>query len=69
MINEAIECERHPFPTGSELISQGNGAKYLSKIDLNKGYHQTELSEESGYTSQRLLCIMVYTATNSLFRY
>ena len=68
-MNEAIECERHPIPTGSELISQGIGAKYFSKIDLNKGYHQTELSEESRYTSQGLLCTMVYTATKSLFRY
>ena len=35
--------------TIEELIVELNGAKFFSKIDLNKGYHQLELSEESRY--------------------
>ena len=49
VINTAIERERYPMNTIEELIVDLNGAKYFSKINLNKGYHQLELAEESRY--------------------
>ena len=48
-INTAIERERYPMNTIEDLIVELNGAKYFSKIDLYKGYHQLELAEESRY--------------------
>ena len=39
--NQAIECEQHPVPTVEDLIVD------FSNIDLNQGYHQLELDEES----------------------
>ena len=35
------------MPTADELISSLDGAKIFSKIDLNAGYHQLSLAEES----------------------
>ena len=46
-VNKAIERERHITPTLEELIAEVSGAKYYSKLDLNQGYHQLELDEES----------------------
>jgi hypothetical protein len=62
MINTAIERERHPMPTIEELIVQMNGAKYFSKVDLNKGYHQLELAEESRN-------ITTFATHDKLYRY
>ena len=45
--NKCITRERHPMPTADELISSLHGAKIFSKIDLNAGYHQLSLAEES----------------------
>ena len=45
--NQAIERERHPVPTVEDLIVDLNGATVFSKIDLNQGYHQLELDEDS----------------------
>jgi len=61
-INKAIEREKHPIPTIEDLIVDLNGSKYFSKIDLNKGYHQLELSPESRY-------ITTFTTHEGLFRY
>ena len=52
MINTAIERERYPMNTIEELIVELNGAKFFSKIELNKEYHQLELSEESRYITK-----------------
>ena len=46
-INTAISREQHAIPTIEDLIHDLTGAKIFSKIDLNKGYHQLELDEES----------------------
>ena len=62
MINTAIERERYPMNTIEELIVELNGAKFFSKIDLNKGYHQLELSEESRY-------ITTFATHSGLYRY
>ena len=45
--NQAIEREQHPVPTVEDLIIDMNGATVFSKLDLNQGYHQLELDEES----------------------
>ena len=45
--NKAIKRERHATPTLDELMSDLSGAKVFSKLDLNQGYNQLELAEES----------------------
>ena len=47
--NRAIHRERHITPTIDEIITDLNGARWFSKIDLNSGYHQLELDEASRY--------------------
>ena len=61
-INTAIDRENHPMPTLDDLIYWMNGSTIFSKIDLNKGYHQLELDEESRY-------ITTFTTHVGLFRY
>ena len=38
-LNQAIIRERHVIPTIDDVVSDLNGCKILSKIDLNQGYH------------------------------
>ena len=45
--NKAIKRIRHVIPTLDEIRCDLNGAKYFSKMDLSKGYHQLELDESS----------------------
>ena len=45
--NEAIKKERHITPTIDDITSNLNGAKIFSKMDMNNGFHQCELSPES----------------------
>ena len=45
--NQAIKHTRHIIPTIDDMLVDLNGAKIFSKLDLNKGYHQLELSEKS----------------------
>ena len=47
--NKAIKRERHITPTNDELMNDLNGATVFSKLDLNSGYHQLELDEDSRY--------------------
>ena len=47
--NRAILRERHITPTVDDLIHDLNGATVFSKIDLNSGYHQLELTPDSRY--------------------
>ena len=61
-MNTAIERERYPMPTIEELIVELNGAKHFSKIDLNKGYHQLELAEDSRH-------ITTFSTHNKVYRY
>ena len=60
--NQAIERERHPVPTVEDLIVDLNGATVFSKIDLNQGYHQLELDEDSR-------SITTFATHIGLFRY
>ncbi|XP_069105895.1 uncharacterized protein [Argopecten irradians] len=45
--NKAIQRERHITPTIDDLIVDLNGSKVFSKLDLNAGYHQLELDDDS----------------------
>ena len=45
--NRAIKRERHPMMTLEDIRYAINGAKYLSKLDLNKAYNQLELHPDS----------------------
>ena len=47
--NRAILRKRHITPTVDDLIHDLNGATMFSKIDLNSGYHQLELTPDSRY--------------------
>ena len=45
--NKYIKRTRHAIPTLRELETKVNGAKYFSQLDMNDGYMQLELAEES----------------------
>ena len=45
--NRAIKRTNHSTPTLTEIIHELNGTKIFSNIDLNQGYNQLELDEES----------------------
>ncbi|GFN82395.1 hypothetical protein PoB_000890100 [Plakobranchus ocellatus] len=47
--NTAIRREKHNTPTLNELSTTLADAKYFIRIDLNQGYNQLELNEESRY--------------------
>jgi hypothetical protein len=47
--NKAVKRERRITPTIDDIIVELTGAKVFSKLDLNSGYHQVELSPESKY--------------------
>uniref|UniRef100_H2ZZ81 Gypsy retrotransposon integrase-like protein 1 n=1 Tax=Latimeria chalumnae TaxID=7897 RepID=H2ZZ81_LATCH len=49
--NMAIKRERHITPTINEIISDLNGAKVFSKLDLNQSYNQLELAPKSRYVT------------------
>lgn len=49
MANQAIKRERHSTPTLTEMMSDLNGSRVFSKVDLNQGYNQLELHPESRY--------------------
>ncbi|XP_066987473.1 uncharacterized protein [Macrobrachium rosenbergii] len=46
-LNEATESEPYPLPRIEACLDSLGSAPYLSKIDLEKGYWQVPLSEES----------------------
>ena len=48
--NKAIQRERHITPTIEYVISDLNGARVITKLYLNQGYHQIMLDEASRYT-------------------
>lgn len=45
--NASVIRERHPIPTVDEILYNLNGSSVFSKLDLNLGFHQIELDEES----------------------
>ena len=60
--NKAIKRKRHPTPTLNELKTILSGANVFSKLDLNQGYNQLELAEESRY-------ITTFATHLGLYRY
>ena len=60
--NRAIQRERHSTPTLDELKAMLTGASVFSKLDLNQGYNQLELDEESRY-------ITTFATHLGLYRY
>ena len=46
-VNRAIIRERHVIPTIDDIVTDLNGCKVFSKIDLRQGYHQILLHPES----------------------
>ena len=46
-VHRAIVRERHIIPTIDDIISDLNGCKVFSKLDLNQGYHQIMLHPDS----------------------
>ena len=45
-LNAVSKIEAYPMPRIDELIDQLGRAKYISKIDLTKGYWRMPLAEE-----------------------
>ena len=45
--SKAVLRERHVMPTVDDIISDLNGATTFSKLDINQGYHQLELTPQS----------------------
>lgn len=62
MANKAIERERHPYPTLSEIMYELNGAKVFSRVDLKQAYNQLEIDENSRY-------ITTFATHLGLYRY
>ena len=60
--NNAIKRKRHSTPTLNELKTILSGANVFSKLDLNQGYNQLELAEESRY-------ITTFATHLGLYRY
>jgi hypothetical protein len=60
--NKAIKRTRHLVPAVDELISDINGSSVFSKLDLNQGYHQLLLDEDSRH-------ITTFSTHMGLFRY
>ena len=59
--NTAILRTRHVMPTVEDVITDLNGAKAMSKLDLSQAYHQLILSEGSRP-------ITTFSANRHLFR-
>ena len=47
MPNKAIKRTRHIMPTVDDILMRLIEATVFSKLDLNSGYHQLELDEQS----------------------
>ena len=61
-VNKSVLRERHVMPTVDDIISDLNGATTFSKLDLNQGYHQLELTPESRDAT-------TFSTQDSLWRY
>ena len=47
--NRAVKHEHHLTPTIKEVIGDLNGSPVFSKLDLNQGYNQLQITPESRY--------------------
>ena len=46
-VNNVIKHTSYPIPTIDHVLTQLNGAKYFTSLDLFSGYHQQKLEESS----------------------
>ena len=46
-LNQAVKRERHILPTVDHVLAQMSGATIFSKLDVNSGFHQIKLTEDS----------------------
>ena len=60
--NQAVRRERHLTPTVDDLITELNGSKVFTRLDMNAGYHQIELAPESRH-------ITTFSTHLGIFRY
>ena len=60
--NTAIKRVRHVIPIIEEMRHDYNGCVIFTKLDLNQGYHQLELDEDSR-------AITTFSTYVGLFRY
>ena len=60
--NQAVQRERHLTPTVDELITEFNGSKVFTRLDMNVGYHHIELAPESRH-------ITTFSTHLGIFRY
>lgn len=65
--NEATVRECFPIPTVDELLQGTNGSTIFSKLDLNWGSHQLELTPESLDITTFAMHIGVYRCKKLLF--
>ena len=65
--NKAIKRKRHPTHTLNELKTILSGANVFSKLDLNQGYNQLELAEESRYITTFATHLGLYRYKRLLF--
>lgn len=65
--NQAINRERHTSPMLDDLVTSLNGASVFSKLDLNDGYHQLVLHEDSRHITTFATHIGLYRYNPSNF--
>jgi len=58
--NKAIKRERHVTPTVDDIIVKLNGAKFISKIDLKKGYNQIGIATQCRYITAFCIHMGIY---------
>ena len=46
-LNSITEKESYPLPRIRDILSELHGSKFFTQIDLNSGYHQISVAEES----------------------
>jgi len=62
LVNQAICRRQYPIPTVDEILEKLSTGAVFSKIDLNMGYHQVELDEESRH-------LTTFSTSEGLYRY
>ena len=62
LVNQAICRRQYPIPTVDEILEKLSTGAVFSKIDLNMGYHQVELDEESRN-------LTTFSTSEGLYRY
>ena len=62
MVNKLIEADAHPLPRILDCIDTVGGSKFLTKMDLMKGFFQLPIDEKSSD-------ILAFSTQKGLFRY